>query len=143
MTDDLIAVSLYLLIGIVGAAWHRRRSADRSNGVFPCRVRPAGPRDGVHLRSWRKAKAHWDGDNLVAEAGPLRRSRRVLHVRSAHHILDLRVTPSARSTASIHLDLVDGSSVEVSTKRDHLDSLAGPFLIAHPALAQDRIDRKR
>jgi len=36
-----------------------------------------------------------------------------------------------------------GSSIEVTTTRDHLDALAGPFLTAHPALAQDRIDRSR
>lgn len=142
MTDDVVALGLYSLIGVVAVAWHRHRSADGGD-AFPCMIRPAGPRDGARPGSWRRARAHWDDDVLVVRAGALRRSRRALRVRSAHHILDLRVVPSTRSTASIHLDLDDGTSIAVTTKRDHLDALAGPFLIAHPALAQDRIDRRR
>jgi hypothetical protein len=143
MTEEVVVAMSLCAVIVVVAAWHRRSSLDRRNDVFPCGIRPAGPRDGVRLRSWRRVKAHWVGDVLVVKAGILRRSRWVFHVRCAHHILDLRVRASARSTASIHLELDTGCSIEVTTTRDHLDALAGPFLTAHPALAQHRIDRRR
>lgn len=143
MMNEIVVLSLCVLIGVVASAWHHRRREDRRRHIFPCRIRHAGLRDGVPARSWRRVRAHWDDDVLVVKPSALQRSTRVSHVRCAHHILELRVRPSVRSSASIHLDLDDGSTIQVTTSLDHLDALAGPFLAAHPALAQDRIDRRR
>ena len=145
-TQTVVAVmSLASLLGLVVAAvrWRRRRSSDRRVGVFPCRLRPAGRRDGVRLRPSRAARARWAHDVLIVQAGILGRATRVLPVRRAHGILDLRVRPRRRSTVSIHLELDDGSSFQITTTPDHVDQLAGPFVTAHPAIGQRRIDRRR
>lgn len=144
MTEQAILLVI-VAIGLVGAGalWRRRRSAVRRADVFSCRVRPAGPRDGVRPRGWRAAGARWVHDVLVVEVGAFHRRSRVLPVRRAHRILDLRVRPLRRSFTSIHLELDDGSAFEVTTAPGDAGLLAGPFVTTHPAFGARRSDRTR
>jgi hypothetical protein len=136
-----VASMLGLLIAI--ATWRRRRSNDRRDGVFRCRIRPAGPRDGARLGARRAARARWAHDVLIVRTGILSRTLRVLPVRHAHRILELRVNPPRSSTVSIHLEADDGSSYEITTTPDRVDLLAGPFVTAHPAIGERGTDRMR
>jgi hypothetical protein len=146
LTEQAILIVLVTasIAAVAGGLRRRRRSAAVPRAdIFSCRVRPAGPRDGVRLRGWRAARARWVHDVLVVEVGTFHRRTRVFPVRRAHRILDLRVRPLRRSFTSIHLELDDGSEFEVTTTPDDAGLLAGPFVTTHPVFGARRSDRTR
>ena len=124
-----------LIVCVVAAVWRRRRSADRRDGVFRCKIRLAAERDGSRAGPRGRAHARWVHDVLVVEAGLMHRTTRVLPVKTVHGILDPTVTVTReRQVVSLRLELDDGSTVEIAADADRADDLGGPFLTAHPVL---------
>lgn len=137
----MIAAGLAVLAGLAvsAAEWRCRRSADRRDGVFRCKIRLVGDQDGSRSRPRGRARAHWVDDVLVIDTGLLYRTTRVLPVRTVHGFLDPTVTGTKfERFVSLRLELDDGSTVEVAGALDSVDMLGGPFLTAHSTLPRSR-----
>jgi hypothetical protein len=129
----LLGVPIWLVVGGLLGALVARRRRQRTPGMFPCKLRTAGPDDD---HSWPRAKSYacWAHDVLLVHHG-------LALVRyEALPVADM-TGPPIPSTATrvgdrpvaLRLQLDDGRVVELTTPRAHAMTAAGPFDTAHVA----------
>jgi hypothetical protein len=128
----LIVVCLVVVCGLVISVWLRRRVAAERTGMFRCRIRPSGDRDGTRARPRGRARAHWVHDVLIVRTGWIVHRTRYLSIRSAHGHVDDDLTRGTNDPfISLQFELEDGAMFRVSARPDHANLLSGPFLAAH------------
>jgi hypothetical protein len=134
-----IVIGALALVVMAVLLIRRRRSVQRIEGLFKCRLRTvASSRSGSYTWPRRQVRARWVHDVVVVYRGRLDRRTDLLPVSTVHGrvgpILDIHGDPCV----SLRLELDDGSTVDMATRPHFADELAGPFFGAHAKLHQTR-----
>ena len=119
-------------VAVVGpsyALWARRRLC-RAPGVFRCRMRPVGPREGAGWQPTRRY-AVWVHDVLVVHRGPALGRSVALGVTSVTGpTVGIAVRGFGEQAVGLRLFLDDGRLFDVAVRNGDVTRAIGPFVVA-------------
>jgi hypothetical protein len=121
---------VWLAIGalLVSLSWRRRRR--RTPGVFPCRVRAAGPTSETHW-SRRKRYGRWVHDVLLIYRGATLTRCEALAVSTVTGpVVPATVKGLGERPVWLRLHLDDGRLMDIAAPNGDVGSAIGPFVVA-------------
>jgi hypothetical protein len=125
-----LGVPLWLIAGGIILLLRSRRQLRHTEGVFACRVRPAGPAESS---GWRRGKryAYWVHDVLLVHRGPALKRYDALPVASvAGPVVAANAKGLGDRPMWLRLHLDDGRLVDLVARNHDVSPATGPFVTA-------------
>jgi hypothetical protein len=126
-----LGVPVWLLVGGLLYALRLRRRVRRTPGMFPCRLRPAGP--AVEEARWSRAKQHagWVHDVLLVHRGPALARYEAFAVASVSGpVAATTVKGLGEMPSVLRLHLDDGRLIDLAVRSQNATPATGPFVVA-------------
>lgn len=137
----ILGVPVWLLVGVIGAAYWSRRTFRQAPGVFECRIRLIPAADAA-VPAWPRAAsyARWVHDVLLVHSGLSLRSFEALPVAGLDapiEAADASRLPGPWVACRLRID--DGRVIELAAGERHRLQLAGPFAMDAPVTKQGAV----